>query len=210
MRVLVVAPSVSGVSSGTEIDSIAPEHDTDIVSDHVTQIRLMARTARQHYDIVHFLTHSDEKGILLSDGIMSPEDIARLAKHTRARMVFLNACSSTIPGQYMVDIGIPAVIVHNKDVPDDEAIQVAGYFYNELAINGGDMKSAYSVANPHNGTLSFLSNGNYRDPLLTEIIALKESGERRHQALRWLFVAVLGHMATAAGLWLYQIIYIWH
>ena len=208
MKILIIAPS-SGLSSTVEVDSIAPSFDTDIVSDNVTQVRLMNRVAQKQYDILHFLAHGDEKGILLNDGTMESEDIARLAKHVKARMVFLNACSSTIPGQYLVDVGIPAVIVHNREIPDGEAVQVAGYFYNELAVNGGDMKSAYSVANPRNGSFSWLSNGNFRDPLLQEIIALRQEGNQRNQALQWLSAGVIAHMVTAAGLWFYQAFYFW-
>lgn len=208
MRILIIAP-LSDLASSIEIDSIAPAHECDIVSDNVTQVRLMNRVARQSYDILHFLAHGDDGGIRLGDGIMPPEDIARLAKHTKARMVFLNACSSTIPGQYLVDVGIPSVIVHNREVPDNEAIQVAGYFYNELAINGSDMKSAYSVANPRDGTFSWLSNGNYRDPLLQELVALRESGQQHHRALQWLSAGVVAHVVTAAGLWFYQILHFW-
>lgn len=208
MRILIIAPSI-GLNSAIEVDTIAPAHDTDIVSDNVTQVRLMQRSARQHYDILHFLAHGDAHGVQLSDGVMAAEDIARLAKHTKARMVFLNACSSTIPGQYLVDVGIPTVIVHNRDVTDDEALQVAGYFYNELAVNNGDMKSAYSVANPRNGSFSWLSNGNYRDPLLQKIMEIQESGERRHTALLWLTTGVIAHMITAGSLWLYQIFFFW-
>jgi len=208
VRILIIGPS-SNLASNIEIDSIAPAHECDIVSDNVTQVRLMNRVARQSYDILHFLAHGDDGGIRLSDGVMAPEDMARLAKHTKARMVFLNACSSTVPGQYLVDVGIPSVIVHNREVPDDEAIQVAGYFYNELAVNGGDMKSAYSVANPRDGTFSWLSNGNYRDPLLQEITALRQEGNQRNRALQWLSAGVIAHMATAAGLWFYQAFYFW-
>lgn len=214
MRVLIVAPSNAGLASTVEIDSIAPAHDTDIVSDNVTQVRLMQRVARQKYDIVHFLTHGSAAGVQLSDGIMAPEDIARLAKHTRARLIFLNACSSTRPGQYLVDVGIPAVIAHNRDVPDNEAIQVAAYFYNELATNGGDMKSAYGVASPHDGTLSWLSNGNYRDPLLQEIISLRESGNRReerqialYRGVKWLCGGLVFNALLTAGLWAFQVLH---
>lgn len=208
VRILIIAPS-SNLASNIEIDSIAPAHECDIVSDNVTQVRLMNRVAHQSYDILHFLAHGDDGGIRLSDGVMAPEDMARLAKHTKARMVFLNACSSTVPGQYLVDVGIPSVIVHNREVPDNEAIQAAGYFYNELAVNGGDMKSAYSVANPRDGTFSWLSNGNYRDPLLQEITALRQEGNQRNRALQWLSAGVIAHMATAAGLWFYQAFYFW-
>lgn len=212
MRILIVAPASIGLASNIEIDSIAPEHDTDIVSDNVTQVRLMARAARQNYDIIHFLAHGSADGVTLSDGVMAPEDIARLAKHTRARMIFLNSCSSTIPGQYLVDVGIPAVIVQNRDVADSEAIQIASYFYNELSINNGDMKSAYGVASPHDGTLSWLSNGNYRDPLLQEILQLSESGDRREQRMiqlcsgyRWLVTAVVIQAVMTAALWIFRL-----
>lgn len=209
MRILVIAPSF-GFASAVEVDSIAPSFDTDIVSDNVTMVRLMNRVARQSYDILHFLTHGNEEGVSLSNNeVMAPEDIARLAKHTKARMVFLNACQSNVPGQYLVDVGIPAVIVNNCEILDNDAVQVAGYFYNELAINGGDMKSAYSVANPRNGRFSWLSNGNYRDPLLQQIIAMREDGLQRQQTLFWLVVGVVAHMVTAAGLWLYQILHFW-
>lgn len=212
MRVLIVAPANGldgSIDSATEIDSIAPAHDTDIVQDSVTKVRLMTRVSQHTYDILHFLTHGDDGGLRLSDGVMTPEEIARLARHTRARMVFLNACSSIVPGQYLVDVGIPAVVVHNREVADYEAIQVAGYFYSELAVNGGDMKSAYSVANKRDGSLSWLSNGNYSDPLLQQILALRQEGYQRNRSLRWLSATVVAHMVTAAGLWIYQIFYWW-
>lgn len=211
MRILIIAPDAQGIATTAEIDAIAPSHHTEIVSGLVTQQRIAIRIAQRHYDIIHFLAHGTPSGIQLSDRFMSPEEIARLAKHTRARMVFLNACGSTIPGQYLVDVGIPAAIVHNREVPDSEAVQVAAYFYNELAVNGGDMRAAYSVANPHDGTLSWLSNGNYRDSLLNEIALLKDSGDRReermiklYQGYRHLMIATAVQSIMVAGLWIFQ------
>lgn len=209
MRILIIAPS-SRLASGVEIDSIAPSFETDIVADNVTLVRLMNRVKQKNYDIIHFITDGNKEGLQLSgEEIADREDVARMAKHTKARMVFLNACDSQRIGQYLVDVGIPSAIAHDREIMDDDAIQIAGYFYNELAKNGGDMKSAYSVANPRDGTFSWLSNGNYRDPLLQEIIALRESGTQRQRALQWLSAGVIAHMVTAVGLWLYQILYWW-
>lgn len=209
MHILIIAPT-STLASNVEIDSIAPAHETDIVADNVTLVRLMNRVKQKQYDILHFISHGGKDGLALSNNeVADREDIARMAKHTKARLVFLNACDSQRVGQYLVDVGIPAAIAHDREVMDDDAIQIAGYFYNELAVNGGDMKSAYSVANPRDGTFSWLSNGNYRDPLLQEIIALRQEGNQRNQALQWLSAGVIAHMVTAAGLWLYQIFYFW-
>lgn len=203
MRVLIVAPTVAGMTdlaTNTEIDSIAPEHDTDIVSGDVSMLRLMNRTERQHYDIIHFVTHGNDSGVHLSDGIMTPRDLVQLSQHTRARLVFLNACSSTIPGQFLVDSGVPASIVQNREVNDKEAMRIAAYFYAELAVNNGDLRRAYDVANRHDGTLSWLSNGNYRDMLTGEVAGLK-------RGFYVLSAAVGAQAVITAGLWLYMI---WH
>lgn len=203
MRVLIVAPNVGNMrplATNIEIDAIAPEHDTDIVSGDVSQSRLMSRAERQHYDVIHFLAHGSESGIHLTDGVMAPREMAQLARHTRAKLIFLNACSSTIPGQYLVDNGIPAVIVQNHDVEDKDAVRIASYFYNELTVNNSDLRKAYDVANPHDGTLSWLSNGNYRDMLTGEVAGLKKG-------FVLLTVAVIGHAVLTAGLWLYLVLH---
>lgn len=202
MRVLIVAPTVGDLrplATNTEIDAIAPGHDTDIVSGEVSQLRLMGRAERQHYDVIHFLAHGSEAGIHLSDGVMPPKDMAQLARHTRAKLIFLNACSSTIPGQYLVDNGIPAVIVQNRDVDDKDAVRIAAYFYNELTVNNSDLRKAYDVANPHDGTLSWLSNGNYRDMLTGEVAGLKKG-------FVLLTAAVIGHVVLTAGLLIYLVL----
>ena len=176
MRVLIIAPTIPDMpplATASEIDAIAPEHDTDIISGDVSQSRLLNRSERQTYDIIHLLAHGSEQGVRLTDGIMTQKDLAQLARHTRAKLVFLNACTSTVPGQYLVDNGIPAAIVQNREVDDQEAVRVAAYFYNELTVNNSDLRKAYDVANPHDGTLSWLSNGNYRDMLTGEVMNLR-------------------------------------
>lgn len=201
MRILIVAPSVPDlpvIASNTEIDSIAPEHDCDIVSGDVPILRLMSRSERQHYDIIHFDTHGSDSGVMLTDGVMTPRDMLQLAHHTRAKLVFINACSSTMPGQFLVDNGVPAAIVQNRAVNDKEGMRVAAYFYAELAVNNGDLRGAYDVANRHDGTLSWLSNGNYRDLLTSEVVGLKKG-------FVLLAGAVVGNVVLTAGLWLYLV-----
>lgn len=198
LRVLIVAPEVPSLSaslSADEIDAIAPNHTTDVIPGTVTQARIMSRTSNQHYDVIHFVAHGSQDGVALSDGLMKPEDILQLARHTRARLVFFNACLSTVPGQLLVDTGVPAAIVHNTEVLDGNALRLAGYFYAELAANGGDLRAAYYVANRRDGSLSWLSNGNYQEQstkaILAEIETLKAGSatlEAHHARLvQWLF-----------------------
>lgn len=186
LRVLIVAPEVptlTALLSATEIDAIAPNHTTDVVAGSVTQARITLRASNQRYDIIHFVCHCGAGGVALSDGTMEPEEILRLARHTRTKLVFFNACQSTIPGQFLIDADVPAAIVHNSEVLDREAIQLATYFYAELIENGGDLRAAYKMVNRRDGSLSWLSDGNYRDPsaeiILAEIESLKKSAQAR-------------------------------
>lgn len=205
MRVLIIAPEVPTLPtllSADEIDAIAPNHDTDIISGVVTQARIAVRSSGQHYDIIHFVAHGDESGIALSDGTMAPEDILQLARHTRVKLVFFNACKSTIPGQLLIDTGVPAAVVHNKAVLDKNALRLATYFYAELVTNSGDLHAAYYVTNPRDGSLSWLSNGNYRDyateAILAQIEALKTSAQERENVQRRLELWLL-RLALVAG-----------
>ena len=205
MRVLIIAPEVSTLSAlltADEIDAIAPNHDTDVITGVVTQARITMRVSSQHYDVIHFVAHGDETGVALSDGTMAPEDILQLARHTRTKLVFFNACKSTIPGQFLIDTGVPAAIVHNKEAIDKNALRLATYFYAELATNGGDLRGAYYQTNPRDGSLSWLSNGNYRDhaaeAILAELQAVKDSAEEREQVQRRLEMWLL-RLAFVAG-----------
>lgn len=217
LRVLIVAPEVPSLNAlltADEIDAIAPSHTTDVITGTVTQARIMLRASNQHYDIIHFVAHGGQEGVALSDGLMKPEDILQLARHTRARLVFFNACLSTVPGQLLIDTGVPAAVVHNTEVLDRNALRLAGYFYAELGANGGDLRAAYHVANPRDGSLSWLSNGNYQEQstkvILAEIETLKTSAQARdaYQArlglwLFWLAVTVGVDVAVSllATLW---------
>lgn len=185
---------MTALLSASEIDTIAPSHVADVVAGTVTQARITLRASNQRYDIIHFVCHCSAGGVALSDGTMEPEEILRLARHTRTKLVFFNACQSTVPGQFLIDSDVPAAIVHNSEVLDKEAIQLAAYFYAELIENGGDLRAAYKMVNRRDGKLSWLSDGNYRDPsvdvILGEIAALKASAQSRDLWLTRLAVVV--------------------
>lgn len=220
LRVLVLAPEAADLAalmSGRELDTIAPHHTTDVIAGTVTLERITDRVRNQHYDIAHFMGHMTAMGFRLSNNEwMKPEDMLQLMRHTRARMAFFNACLSTVPGQFLVDAGVPAALVHNKEVLDGDAVRLASYFYAELSSNNGDLRGAYYIVNPRDGTLSFLSNGNYQEQstkaILAEIETLKSSalqGDARIMQLgQWLtrlaiFVGVDVFVSLLVALWFF-------
>jgi hypothetical protein len=169
---------------------IAGDSDLNIHSE-VLAVQRSGRTQRAHtltdvyeitkdqdFDIVHVAAHGDENGIQLGKDFLGVDILARIAKKARAKLVYFNSCNSARLGQYLIDNGIASVIMTSTAIDDtQDAWTIAGYFYTELARNGGDFKRAYQIAKPDNGTLIWLSNGRYVDleiqPLLSELQDIK-------------------------------------
>lgn len=175
---------------------IASDNDDLNIRSEVLTIQRIYRTQRattfqdiyditqdQQFDIIHVAAHGDHNGVYLTKGqeveSLGIDILARIAKKCRSKLVYFNSCNSARIGQYLLDQGIPAVIMTSMDIDDkQDAWSIAGYFYNELISNGGNYKAAYKISKPDNGALIWLSNGNYIDrdlePILSDLGKIKE------------------------------------
>lgn len=132
----------------------------------------------QEFDIVHVAAEGNDKGVQLGKDFVGVDALARIAKKVRAKLAYFNSCNSARLGQYLIDNGIPAVIMTSTEIDDlVDAWTIAGYFYSEVSRNGGDFKRAYQIVKPDDGTLIWLSNGRYISleiqPVLNELHSIK-------------------------------------
>jgi hypothetical protein len=116
-----------------------------------------AITVDQEFDIVHIAGHGDEHGIVLGDEILDADTLIRIARKVRARLVYLNACSSARLGQRLVDSGVAHVIMTTTSEFDDhyDAWAIAGYFFSEV-LAGASFHRAYQTAKPSDGALAWM------------------------------------------------------
>lgn len=196
-KILFIAPSDSGLDVAPEIDSIAElGFKARALQGKVTPERIFAAVRQANYDILHFACHADHSGIVLSDGIVFDTDsILQVARMARAKLVFLNACQTSVIGQTLIDENVPAAIVMMRDVPDNIAKQTAQAFYKHLALTG-DLHEAYRSSKPASrGLYQWLSNGGYQrmiiQPLLDRLDRLFEThcrdtdeNNRQHEQFR--------------------------
>lgn len=191
MDILVIAPDepvapvgMAKLSGDYEIERVTGRHRCVVMTGPVDYQRIIdlvsERTSEDwHFDILYIIAHASEQGVQLFDSVMTPDQMLRLAKRGRFRLVFLNACKTSQTGQFLVDNGVPAALTYSSDVPDAEALAIATAFFSELYSNDGDMKAAYQVAKPSNGMMSWFSNGHYLDAAFEPLILRIESLERK-------------------------------
>ena len=159
MRILLIVPDL-GLSVDSEIEWITRSYHTEVLGGIVTPARIFEHIAGRRFDIVHFGSHGDENGIMLSAKTqMNMFEVERLARTVGATLLYLNSCSSARLAQFAVDQGVPAVIASTHALDDSViAWSVATAFYQVL-LDKGDYYHAYESSKPRDGTLSFYSNG---------------------------------------------------
>lgn len=132
MRVLLVVPDSDGIYSMPEIDLITSMHRVRVLQGEVTKQRLFNDVRENRYDIIHIAAHSNENGIILDDGMVTPEELAQITRLASAEMVFFNSCDSGRLADYAVRHGVKYAIHTNTDLPDAIAWQMPLAFYRFL------------------------------------------------------------------------------
>jgi hypothetical protein len=160
-RILFVAPSDSGLEVTPELDGLydAP-YDVLTLQGTVDRSRLFNAVRRREFDILHFSTHANRDGVLLSAGeLLDATGILQLARACRATLVFLNNCESAELGQVLIDEDVPAVICTLSNISDILAKETSQVFYRALA-RLQDYRLAYHESKPPiKGGYIFLTDG---------------------------------------------------
>lgn len=166
VRVLVVAPDQPNVNSIPEIREISskPNLQTTILNGPVT-CQDVFRYCKDKQDVIHFVTHGEADGLMLSDGLMSAADIAQSARIAGASVVFFNSCDSAELAGYIVSHGVVWALQGNTRIEDSNAWKIMLAFYAGLdSIEPVAVIRAMQVAFDGTGTyghtvsLDFLSD----------------------------------------------------
>lgn len=143
MRILLVAPDQVGIDSNPEVDLLSSMHRVRIMQSVVTRQRIYNDVRNEKYDVIHFVTHSDEYSLSLSDNeLLSAEDVAQIARLGSVQLLFFNSCTSGRIADYSVRHGVPFAIHTNTDLSDESAWKMPLTFYRFLKDQdeqGGDI-----------------------------------------------------------------------
>ena len=172
MRILLIAPSLDGISWSLETEMISGNFTITPLIGEVTHERITRASTKARFDIVHVASHSSKAGVQISGGLLTKEELAQIAKQVNAELVFLNSCDSALVGQYIVDRGIPLTISYTVDVMDTTALRTAAYYYEALHDAKGDFRKAYERVSPKDGTLAIFAGAGYLDRLITPLLQM--------------------------------------
>ena len=172
MRILLIAPSLDGISWSLETEMISGNFTITPLIGEVTHERITRASTKARFDIVHVASHSSKAGVQISGGLLTKEELAQIAKQVNAELVFLNSCDSALVGQFIVDRGVPLTISYTVDVMDTTALRTAAYYYEALHDAKGDFRKAYERVSPKDGTLAIFAGAGYLDRLITPLLQM--------------------------------------
>jgi hypothetical protein len=206
IRMLLVAPDTN-LSWSAEVELLGQSIHAVPLTGNVSSERLTRATQGERFTILHVAAHGDDNGVWLSDDEqLTKEELAQIARHVRADLVFLNACRSAGLGQYLACQGVPAVVAYTMPTLDRNALRTASYYYEELVALGMDYHRAFEKVGPCDGSLAWFAGAGYVEravePLVASVVGMQDELKgMRQTVLTGLVIILLINLILAAFLW---------
>lgn len=148
MRILIVAPTLDGISSSEEYSSILASTWTARVLSGMVPVALLDSALQEaQFDILHFVQHGNFSLLQFSDGTVAQERLVRMIKRTQRelKLVLVNACNSAGTGAALANGLGCTVIAHEVPVNNELAVVFARELYAALA-SGAEIQPAFNDA----------------------------------------------------------------
>jgi hypothetical protein len=156
-RVLVVAPSNPDLLMlSDEVMQVVNTLGARLLQGARANVHGLLDILREGWDIVWFASHGDERGIYLSDGVITASEITSLIRSAGVVLTVFNTCSSYEVAHKIFGELKTTFVCTVKPVPDRVAY-VTGVLFAQKIADGLDFQSAYEAAKPgQNSTYTFL------------------------------------------------------
>lgn len=165
-RTLVIAPTSDLAMVMSEVQQVVNLLGAKMLQGPEATLYDVLQMLAEPFDIVWFATHGDEKGIYLSDGLMSTSEITTMIRASGAQLTVLNTCSSRNVALAIHDELQTDLVCTVKPVPDRMAFITATVFARKLA-EGHGFFAAYELAKPgQNSTYAYLGEKGNQMPSL--------------------------------------------
>lgn len=149
-RCLVIAPKTDLVLAEKEVTAVATTLRSEVLQDYVSANMVLDKISRG-WDIVWFMTHGVEDGVLLSDGPLSASALTTFIRTADARLVVLNTCESIDVALKIHNELLTNLICTLREVPDEEAF-LAGRALAFHLSQGKSFSAAYLASKPGQNT----------------------------------------------------------
>lgn len=160
-----VAPKTDLLYAQEEVSAVVNALRARMVDGNVTADILLNRLHERRWDIVWFATHGTEEGIVLSDGVASPEILVPLIRTSKANLVVFNTCESVETAFAIHNELLTDFVATIREVPDKLAYLTGKTFALHLSTGMSAHKAWLQCKPGRNNTYLFIpgerfSNGN--------------------------------------------------
>lgn len=155
--ILLIAPRTDLEYADEEVKKVVNFLHPRILLGTVTLSQVMDELQQYPAEIIWFVTHSDEEGILLSDGMLTASMLTQILGNSPPRLVFLNTCNSLPVAMEIHDALGCMVIGTIRNNPDREAF-VTGSALARSIHQGLDLADAYNASRPKTNRTYVLLN----------------------------------------------------
>jgi hypothetical protein len=156
MRIFVVAPTHHDLPDATiEISAIDRRHHATILRGHVRDQDIAEKLNGQSFDIIWWISHGDENGILLSDGVLNIAGARQYLRASGAKLGVLNTCESESVARSIAIGGNADIICTVGAINNRDAIRFGSLLAVELAKTE-DFFAAYRTVDPDDGTYKYI------------------------------------------------------
>ena len=198
MKILIVAPELSGVDAIAEVRRVQQWHDVAVLYGTVTVDDIYRAVQEKAYDVLHFATHGGPEGLALSNGvILRAEDVAQFLRLRETTGVFFSACNTGRIASYCVRHGARWAVSAEIALPDADAWKLAAAFYShQRNEHAKDFVGAYVLADSGDGDYALHISPEWVQELQRIAAAYMAAQSTampsisRAEALRWLGLAV--------------------
>ena len=153
-KFLVVAPdNIDLPKTDIEIRQLRRYHDAKVLSGTVREQDIIEALESDDFNGIWFITHSSSEGILLSDGMLSPDAPAQYAKSYPLELIVFNTCESEeialrVNEQAQIDVVCTISEINNVDAirfgqllaKEISYYEDVGEAFSEVATDGGDYR----------------------------------------------------------------------
>lgn len=156
MRILVVAPEHHDLPNAVvEIAAIRRHHDAVPVVGTVRDDDIARAIEEGPFDIVWFVSHGSEEGVLLSDGMLSIDGVGQYLRASGASLCILNTCDSERVALSIIANGEADIICTIAPVGNRDAVRLGSLLAAELAETA-NYYEAYEIVAPEGGPYRYL------------------------------------------------------
>lgn len=178
-KILVIAPDHDNLpKTGIELSAVQRYHDAKVLRGVVRDTDIAEAITQDKYEVIWFVTHGTEYGVMMSDGILETSALIQYAKQDSVDLVVLNTCDSEtaalrIAGEAHVDVICTISPVDNRD-----AIRLGQLLAAELA-NTITYREAYELVSSDSSNYRYYgasgTRSGYRNSTFEQdIIMIKE------------------------------------